>query len=237
MSNIKTVYTEYANKCFQIPKALFFGKYEGLSMKARFQLAYFKEISKVSDSGTLYLDFQDIKEYEDVIQELEKHKLIQISNDRIYFVEIQIDNKIVKRIQELEQGKKINIKDNKQLQQEQLIEQAFYGNDELPERLINTIQVFSESTDEAQMFFEIIMKAKKKVESEADSIIWLEHDSELLEVIVNSFSRSVRKINREKILNKNGYIYKAIYTNLSQKLQQRNYNNAPPLFNWLDGNN
>lgn len=238
MKNVKTIYTEYANKSFQIPKALFFGKYEGLSMKARFYLAFFKEISKVNDSGILYLNVKEMKGYEDIIKELQEYELILLSNKQLYFLDIQIDNEIIKRMQELEQDKKIIIKDDKERKQEKLIEQAFFENEDLPERLIKTLQVFSETTDEAQQFFEIIMKAKKKVETETEQVIWLEHDNEMLDVIVNSFSRSIRKINRENIKNKNGYIYKAIFTNISQKVQQRNFQNAklnnPMYFNWLE---
>ncbi|MFP3722677.1 hypothetical protein SFC57_23990 [Niallia circulans] len=233
MKNVKTIYTEYVNKSFQIPKALFFGKYEGLSMKARFYLAFFKEISKVSDSGLLFLNVKDMKGYEDVIKELQEYELILLSNNHLYFLDIQIDNEIIKRIQDLEQNKEITIKDDKEKSQEKLIEQAFFENEDLPERLTETLRVFSKNIDEAQQFFEIIMKAKKKVENETEQVIWLDHDDEMLDVIVNSFSRSIRKVNKENIKNKNGYIYKAIYINISQKVQQRTFKKES-LINWLE---
>lgn len=239
MKKVQNVYREYVNKYFQVPKALFFGKYAKLSLKARFYFTFFKEMSQIDDSGTYYLNLDEIKHYEDVIQELQEFELIEIINNKLYFLEIQIDNEIVKRIQELEQSKTIHIKDNKEVKQEQLIEEGFYGNEDLPEKLRNVLQVFSESTDEASEYFSIIMKAKKRVEKDLDEIIWLDNDDEILDEVIKSFTRAIRKIKKENVKNKNGYIYKAIVTGISQKMSQRQRILAPNVsnfYNWLEDN-
>lgn len=237
MKKVENILSHYANKCFEIPKALFFGKYETMSIKAKFYLVFFKEISQIDNTGTLYLKLNDIKQYKDIIDELRKFELIELIDDKIYFLEIQINNEIVKKIQELEQSKKINIKDDKEVKQEKYIEQGYFGNDDIPAKLRDVLQVFSESTDEANEYFSIIMKAKKSVEKKSDEVIWLDNDDDMLDQVIKSFTRSVRKIKRENIQNKNGYIYKSIVTGITQKIAQRkrSSSNLPnPLYNWLE---
>lgn len=108
-------------------------------------------------------------------------------------------------------------------EKEMYMQNAFYENQEyVPEKIANMLKVFSASTVQAKEYYQIILLAKKNAETKTGYMIWLEHEPETQHQIINSFSRAVRKIEKERnVDNPNGYIYKAIYDYLIQEIGNR----------------
>lgn len=120
------------------------------------------------------------------------------------------------------------------------IRKAFYENhDKVPEELGKVFSVFCRTTKEAEMYYKSINKAKIDVFTKAleendtmlTTIISLEDEPELLQQIVNTFVRVIRKVEKEQnINNPTGYLYKAVYKviwdyfDLSSKNNLLNYN-------------
>jgi len=123
------------------------------------------------------------------------------------------------------------------------MERGFYENNEyIPEQLANMLKVFSNTPEQAKGYYDIILKAKKNVQDKFNEIIWLEYEPELLHQVINTFSRAIRKIERNRdVTNKNGYIYKAIHDLLAKEIstrqrqrKQNNGGNNGLLFNWIE---
>lgn len=117
-----------------------------------------------------------------------------------------------------------SLSEEQRLKEKELYMQtAYYENqDYVPERIAKMLQVFSDSTEQAKEYYQIILLAKKNAEIKTGYMIWLEHEPETEHQIINSFSRAVRKIEKERnIDNPKGYIYKAIYDYLIQEVGNR----------------
>lgn len=130
--------------------------------------------------------------------------------------------------------KLVNHNDDKIKQQEKYIEDAFYQNSDLiPERLAELLKTFSQTTEDAEIFYNIILTAKKNVERKYDiARIHLEDEPELLHEIIHTFSRSIRKIKQGKIdTNPRGYLYKSIHscieTEFSDRIRFSNQKDSP----------
>lgn len=122
---------------------------------------------------------------------------------------------------------------------EKYMEEAFYENEEkIPKRIANMLQVFSDSPEQAKKYYNIILLAKSNAEKDLNEIIWLEHEPELVHKIVNTFSRAIRKFEKERnVKNKNGYIYRAIYDLLAKEISYRsrkNFKSNGVYYNWLE---
>jgi hypothetical protein len=110
--------------------------------------------------------------------------------------------------------------------------------------------VFSSSTEQAKEYYNLILLAKMNTEIRTGTMIWLENEPELLHEIINTFSRAIRKIEKERnIDNPNGYIYKAIYDLILREINQRmllqkmgngdssqyeGNSSKIPFYNWLE---
>ena len=126
-------------------------------------------------------------------------------------------------------------------QKEQYMKRAFYENEErVPANIAKMLSVFSTSPEEANIFYNIILTAKKNAEIDLGGmVIWLEHEPELEQKIINAFSRSIRKIEKERnIENPKGYIYKSIYDLIIEELKPTygfsNNESGVPLYDWLN---
>ena len=103
----------------------------------------------------------------------------------------------------------------------QLIEKAFYGNyRKIPKNLSNAFEVFCRSTEEAEMYYKSINQAKLDVFKDALDykditlleLMQIEKNEELLQQVVNTFVRVIRKVERERnVDNPRGYLYRAVY--------------------------
>ncbi|MFD4820112.1 hypothetical protein [Peribacillus butanolivorans] len=141
--------------------------------------------------------------------------------------------------------------DERLKEKELYMQNAFYENLEyIPDQLAKMLKVFSSSTEQAKEFYNLILLAKKNTEIRNGTMIWLENEPELMHEIINTFSRAIRKIEKERnIDNPNGYIYKAIYDLVHREINQRMMlqkmenggtsqykKNSPnvPLYNWLE---
>jgi len=128
---------------------------------------------------------------------------------------------------------------NKKMRKEQYMENAFYENAEkIPKEIATMLQVFSNSAEQAKKYYDTILLAKRNAEITCDVVIWLESDPELEQEIVNTFSRSIRKIEKEgNVKNKNGYIYKAIYDLICNKINDHpdsDFSSEILNYNWLN---
>lgn len=239
---MKTIFNMYEEKVFSVPKALMFGQYKALSFEAKMMYVLYQEISCYDNEGTLYLEIEKNKMVlkDEIVNELVQFQLIYIKGDCIYFNTIEIDNTIINAIDKLENRKAIShvpiaVNNVNQNQRDELMNKAYFASEEVPQQLAHTLKTFSRNIDEADEYYAIIMKAKKKVEAEVDMVLWIEHDDELNEAINNSFVRSVRKINQSNITNRNGYMYKAIYKSISDLIASRQHTTNPmPIYNWLE---
>ncbi|MFD1707693.1 MULTISPECIES: helix-turn-helix domain-containing protein [Siminovitchia] len=119
------------------------------------------------------------------------------------------------------------------------MKQAFFENEEkVPRKLALVLQVFTDTPEQAEKYYRTIILAKNNVEREYDCVIWLEHEPELEQKIVNCFSRAIRKIERERnINNPQGYVYKSIYELISTEIADRNrkYQKKGLFFDWIEG--
>lgn len=135
---------------------------------------------------------------------------------------------------------KMDSAERKQLK-ERYFEKGFYENYEfVPKEISNVLKVFC-STKEAKEYYHILLLAKKKIEVESNSVIWLEEAPDLIDEIVNTFSRSIRKVEQERdVDNRKGYFYKAFYKTISdyvyqgQRLKNENDNHSGVYFDWLE---
>jgi hypothetical protein len=129
-------------------------------------------------------------------------------------------------------------------EKERYMQNAFIENQEyIPKELATML---SSSIEQAKEYYNLILLAKKNTERTYESVIWLEQEPELLHEIINTFSRAVRKIEKERIVdNPNGYIYKSIHGVLSREFAERarmqvmNNREPPgkiPFYNWVDKN-
>lgn len=120
---------------------------------------------------------------------------------------------------------------------EQYMQQAFFSNEDyVPEKLAKMLQVFFDKPEEAKIYYDIIMLAKRNAEKELNLVIWLEHHPELEQKIILTFSRSIRKIEKERnVDNPKGYIFKAIYDLLINEFKTPyDATNAPYFYDWLE---
>lgn len=240
---MKNIFHIYENKTFEVPKALMFGKYSTLSFEAKLSWVMYQEISTFDNAGVLNLDLNKNSQFvkSEVLDELSQYNLIYLKDNLMYFNPVEIDNQIINMINDFE-CKKSNVVSTtagtniKQIKQEEMINKAYFESNNVPQDLASTLQTFSHSVDEANEYFSIVMKAKKKVENEVGMVLWIENDIELSDCIINSFVRAIRKINQSNINNRNGYLYKAIYTSISELMSER-YSadtNKNVIYNWLD---
>lgn len=240
---MKNIFHIYENKTFEVPKALMFGKYSTLSFEAKLSWVMYQEISTFDNAGLLNLDLNKNSQFvkSEVLDELSQYNLIYLKDNLMYFNPVEIDNQIINMINDFE-CKKSNVVSTtagtniKQIKQEEMINKAYFESNNVPQDLASTLQTFSHSVDEANEYFSIVMKAKKKVENEVGMVLWIENDIELSDCIINSFVRAIRKINQSNINNRNGYLYKAIYTSISELMSERYYadTNKNVIYNWLD---
>lgn len=240
---MKNIFQIYENKSFEVPKALMFGKYSTLSFEAKISWVMFQELSVFDESGLLKLDLNSNSQFvkDEILNELLQYNLIYLKENFMYFNSVEIDNQIIAMINDFENK---DIKSSvvpagtniKQMKQEEMINKAYFESDNVPQDLAAALQTFSNNVDEANEYFSIVMKAKKKVENEVGMALWIEHDDELNDCIVNSFIRAIRKINHSNIKNRNGYLYKAIYKSISDLMSERHYAEAKPniIYNWLE---
>lgn len=123
-------------------------------------------------------------------------------------------------------------------QKEQYMERAFYDNSQvITKKLADMLNAFSESPEVANEYYKIILLAKKNAEIATGEVIWLENEPELEQEIINAFSRSIRKIEKEQtIKNTDGYIYKAVHDLLVNEItaRQRFSINSDKFYNWLE---
>lgn len=123
------------------------------------------------------------------------------------------------------------------------IRKAFYENhDKVPEELGKVFSVFCRTTKEAEMYYKSINKAKLDVFSKAleekdimlMDIMNLENEPELLQQIVNTFVRVIRKVEKEQnINNPTGYLYKAVYKVIWDYFDLSSKNNSI-YYDWLN---
>lgn len=241
---MKNVFQSYENKSFEVPKALMFGKYRELSFEAKLMWVVYQNLGCFDNQGLLTLNLSDNRQFikNEITNELLKCNLIYIKDDFMYFNHVEIDAQIINDINEFE-NKNVGVVSvptgtlTKKNKQEQMINKAYFESENVPQDIADTLQTFSNNVEEANEYFSIIMKAKKKVETETDNVLWIEHDEELNERIINSFVRSVRKINQSNINNRSGYMYKAIYSSIKGLVEERSYsqNERGVLHNWLEG--
>lgn len=132
----------------------------------------------------------------------------------------------------------VNEKERLKLKEKYMKEAFFSNEDYVPEKLANMLKVFFVTPEEARMYYDVIMLAKRNAEKEIDQVIWLEHHPELEQKIISTFSRSFRKIEKERnIDNPKGYIFKSIYELLINEFKKPfEATNAPYLYNWLEEN-
>lgn len=142
------------------------------------------------------------------VQELQK---LQLNNTDLINTESQ--KKDTLDTNELTQGHWETTKYKKQY-----IQRAFEENTtKIPERIAKMLSVFAETENEAITYYKIILTAKKKASQELGVFIYLEDMPELEHLVINSFVRSLRKIEQsEAIENKEGYIYQAIYRTIME---------------------
>lgn len=122
------------------------------------------------------------------------------------------------------------------------MENAFYNNDEfIPEEIAEMLKVFCRTTDEAKRYYDIILIAKNKAEKESHYMIWLEHEHELMQDIIQSFSRAIRKIEKERhtLKNPDGYLFTSIYEVIRREIQRRYIEEKiasgdSNFYNWLE---
>lgn len=130
-------------------------------------------------------------------------------------------------------------KEDKEQLRKKIMEQAFFENqNRISKRLATALQVFTDTTEQAERYYQTILIAKKKVEQELNCIIWLEHEAELEHEIINSFARVMRKVGKgANIDNLNGYLYTSIYELLSAEMSVRariaNQGDLP-LYDWIN---
>lgn len=122
---------------------------------------------------------------------------------------------------------------------EQYMNDAFYQNAEkVPEEISSMLKAFfGNDIERAESSYQTILRAKKKVEDEIGAVIWLEHDLETIQVVIQSFSLAIRKVERESVVsNPEGYIYTSVYNALAN--HYKNFNLSPnlnaPYYNWLE---
>lgn len=240
---MKNVFQIYGNKSFEVPQALLFGKYRELSFESKLMWVVYQKMGCFDKQGLLNLCLSGSRQFikNEIINELLRFNLIYIKDDFMYFNHVEIDNQIINDINEFE-NKNVGFVSvptgtlTKKMKQEQMINKAYFESENVPRDIADTLQTFSNNVEEANEYFSIIMKAKKKVETESENVLWIEHDEELNERIIKSFVRSVRKINQSNINNRSGYMYKAIYASIKGLIDERSYsqNETGALHNWLE---
>ena len=120
------------------------------------------------------------------------------------------------------------------------MQEAFYNNHErVPREITKMLKVFyHDSIDEAEKYYKIILKAKAKIEKEFNTMIWLENDKQATQAIIQSFSLTIRKIEREdNIMNCEAYVFQSIYQSLLKLYQYQQYKKDSPFFDWIKDNN
>lgn len=110
----------------------------------------------------------------------------------------------------------------KKEQKKEFMKKGFYKNYEMiPERMAEMLEVFSNNTQQAKFYYSIILRAKKKVEKELGRMLLLENEPELESEIINTFSRTIRTVEKERNVNNiEAYIYQAIYNCLSNNVEK-----------------
>ena len=113
----------------------------------------------------------------------------------------------------------INNAENKEKKRERLIQKARRENsNKIPEQLAEVLNTFSNSEEEENNYYKIILQAKNKASLEVNLPLTYEDYPELANDISNIFIRSLQRIQKSNdIVNPNGYIYNAITQNLIEK--------------------
>lgn len=103
---------------------------------------------------------------------------------------------------------------------EEYIKKAFFQNNEfIPEKLRSVFETFCTTVEQAEAHFGSILGAKKEVSLMYNVPITFEDHPELLNEIINTYVRSLRKIEKEKdVKNPDGYIYMAIRNMLDKEM-------------------
>lgn len=120
------------------------------------------------------------------------------------------------------------------------IKKAFYENtDVIPKKLGMLLSAFyGDDLEKAELVYKNISIAKRKAEKETNTIIQLEDDEQLLNLLINSLSRALRKTETENISNKNGYIYSSVYNTIVNEINARirfaSMEKSGIYFNWLE---
>ena len=85
--------------------------------------------------------------------------------------------------------------DSKVKTKEQYMNDAFYQNAEkVPEEISSMLKAFfGNDIERAESSYQTILRAKKKVEDEIGAVIWLEHDLETIQVVIQAFKSSNKK--------------------------------------------
>ena len=114
----------------------------------------------------------------------------------------------------------LNAKQKEEAKERYLIE-SFFENEVIPPNIAKCLKVFSNTIEEAESYSDVIFRAKKAVELKYEEVIWLDREEELERIIINSFTRALRKISKEPVKNPDGYIYKSVHAGLSNHFDQR----------------
>lgn len=131
-----------------------------------------------------------------------------------------------------------NVKSNTSEKDRYLIE-SFFENDIVPVNIANCLKTFSNTLEEAEHFSKLIFRAKKAVEMEFDTVLWLDNDEKVERIIINSFTRALRKVNKSPVKNPDGYIYKSVESGLSKHFSEmqptfKSTSNKDLFYNWLE---
>lgn len=114
------------------------------------------------------------------------------------------------------------LKEKEKMKQEYM-DKAFYANTEkVPERIATMLSVFTETIDEADEYYKVILTAKKNLQNELGFSFKFEEDETLLQLVVSSFSRSIRILEKDRsITNRGGYLYTAIHKAMNDEIEER----------------
>ena len=162
--------------------------------------------------------------------------------------------KIDKRLDTIDtetDSSEIPLDEDSMSEKDKFIVDAFFRNNKIPPYLAQCLKVFSQTLEEVEYYAGIIFRAKNAVEKELGMLITLEESSELEQVVADSFSRAIRKIQKgAKVKNSEAYIYTAVRTAILEhcrpnyrRIQDErteepdNHTNSTkrvPLYDWLN---
>lgn len=103
----------------------------------------------------------------------------------------------------------------RQKKKQQLEEEAFYSSNEVPERIRETIRLYSHTPEDAKRYYGILNGAKRKFSMRANFPVRWEEDEDLEREVCRTFIRAVRHIEHSgEVRSPSGYLYEAIYFTL-----------------------